>query len=177
MSDNILNAKLTFEIRRLENQRAELHARISGLKHLESTPGGVKLLSSFKDFESVLVGAISTFKSLEHLHGVGTQIVEILEQQEDVHAECVERYKDVPLCKTITDFLRYHNVQSITLLAPKERRELTARMQHMFGVLERTSKELLAVYEVTDESALSEIQRKVYDARMKAVVESNDHYP
>ncbi|OGZ20093.1 MAG: hypothetical protein A2494_04245 [Candidatus Lloydbacteria bacterium RIFOXYC12_FULL_46_25] len=88
-----------------------------------------------------------------------------------------KKYEDAPLCKTITDFLHHHGASSIMVLASPEREELVNHLKGMADVLEQTSKELLAVYGVEDESALSGMQRKTYDARMKAVVESLDHYP
>lgn len=88
-----------------------------------------------------------------------------------------KKYEDVPLCKTITDFLRHHNASSVMALASPLREELLNRLEGMADILEQTSKELLAVYEVGDESVLSGIQRKTYDSRMKEVVESLDHYP
>lgn len=88
-----------------------------------------------------------------------------------------KKYEDVPLCKTITDFLRHHNASSVMALAAPLCEELLNRLRGMADILEQTSKELLVVHGVGDESALSGIQRKVYDARMKAVVLQLDHYP
>ncbi len=81
-----------------------------------------------------------------------------------LHLEHIKKYKDIPLCKTVTSFLEHHNASTFTALDGVERKELTSRMQYMFTTLEQTSKELLLVYGVEDESDLSGMQRKAYDA-------------
>lgn len=98
-------------------------------------------------------------------------------QSKNLHLEYLEKYKDVPLCKTITDFLRYHHAQVLTDLTDVQKGELMHRMGNMLARVANTSRELLSVYAVENESQLSGAQRVTYDARMKAVVESEDHYP
>ena len=88
-----------------------------------------------------------------------------------------ELYKDVPLCKTMTDFFAHHGVLSHRQLTPEQKTELMDRMKRLFSILEKTSKELLTVYNVDTEGSLAGSQRKIYDARMKAIVLREDHYP
>ena len=98
-------------------------------------------------------------------------------QSKNLHLEYLEKYKDVPLCKTITDFLRFHHTQTLAELPDAQKQELMQRMGNMLARVAVTSKELLSVYAVENESQLSGAQRVTYDARMKAIVESEDHYP
>lgn len=98
-------------------------------------------------------------------------------RSKNLHLEHLEKYKDVPLCKTITNFLQFHHAQTLTDLSDAQKKELMHRMGNMLARIAATSKELLMVYAVENETQLFGAQRVAYDARMKAVVEREDHYP
>lgn len=169
--NNLIDGRLIFELKHLADIHAALKTRITELEQRESTPEDLQLISALKRLDDALEDFNTLFNQLSGaLHRARTKI-------ERLHAKSVEKYKDVPLCKTISDFLRYYNLQSMEELTLEQTKVLHARMWNTFEILERTSKELLSVYKVNDESALSLIQRKIYDARMKAVVENQDHYP
>ncbi len=86
-------------------------------------------------------------------------------------------YGGIPHCKAIRDFLALKQKSSIAALEVGEKAELHVRLAAIVDTLRHESKQLLVQFQVEREADLSADARKFYDARIKAVVEREDHYP
>lgn len=87
------------------------------------------------------------------------------------------QFQGIRPCKTITDFLAFHNARDTLSLTREQRAELLGRMNALFTLLESTARAYCATCGVPGEAALSQSQRAFYYAELGAVVCREDHYP